>query len=60
MKNIIKDVNKSAKNSFKNIIWPKKEDVKKEFLIVACGTVGVAIISFGVNTLAQFLLKLVF
>ena len=57
-KNILKSLD--LKKNFKSINWPKKERVKKEFLIVAIGTLVFGIFSFGIDNLAQFILSLIY
>lgn len=42
----------------KSIIWPKKERVAKEALIVFAGTIGIGVVCLGIDTLAKYLLNL--
>jgi len=48
------------KKYFESIIWPKKERVRKEFLIVMIGTLVFGALSFGIDTLARFILNNIF
>ena len=48
------------KKYFSSIIWPNKERVKNEFLIVAIGSVVFVLFTLGINTLAKYLMNLIF
>ena len=48
------------KESLKSIHWTKADKVKKQYAIVAIGTIVLAVASFGVDMLAQLVLKLIF
>ncbi len=48
------------KKYFSSIIWPNKDRVKNEFWIVAIGTVVFALFTFGIDTLAKYLMNLIF
>lgn len=56
----IKNVPNKIKDSFTGIVWPDKERVKKEFLIVLGVSVVVTLILFGISSGTAFLLKLFF